>query len=245
MESRLLRRLLNLFSMKQGEDANVVGLPGDFEGATIEQIHHTVSPIAQELLEQRGFRVQKPLCWLRSEDAPVRQVFRLLQWKGGVVAPSWGVSLDFVPHVSRHTVKWHRTEKSAGFDLIHDADDRVLEMSFHHGTKDIAARAPEVFRLALERADLFWGSARTIADLPDAFAALKQESGERFYMRTPHALAYAFSLAKNGQREAGMKELEIFIARHETFFSPSSADAIKKRLWDLFDEALSCTNGQK
>ncbi len=241
MKPRFLGNLRNLFTAMQRDGAGAANFPDDFEVATIEQIHHAVTPVAQAMLEPRGFKEQKPLCWLRSEDIPIRQVFRLLQWKGGIIAPSWGLSLDFVPHVSTHAVKWHRTEKSAGFDVIHDANDRALEMSFHYGTKDIIERAPEVLRQALARADIFWNSVRTIDELPGAFAALKQENGVHFYRRTQHALACAFSLAKNGQREAGIKELEIFIAQQEPFISPASTDAIKKRLWDLFDAA--CEQG--
>ncbi|OPK06916.1 hypothetical protein BZ164_00785, partial [Pseudomonas veronii] len=41
-----------------------------------------------------------------ARSAPIRQLFRLEQCKGGALAPSWALSLDFVPHLSGNEIKW-------------------------------------------------------------------------------------------------------------------------------------------
>ena len=113
-----------------------------FEIMRIDQIHAIVSPTVESLLQPLGFEVQGPLSWLRSADAPIRQVFRLAQWKGGALAPSWGVSLDFVPHLCGNDFKWHRTAKSARPDLTFDVRDRAFDISYHYGPETIEKCAP-------------------------------------------------------------------------------------------------------
>jgi hypothetical protein len=65
------------------------------------------------VLAPRGFEPAADLKWVRGQDAPVRQLFGFAKWKGGVMAPRWGVSLDFAPHLSGAQLKWHRSNKTA------------------------------------------------------------------------------------------------------------------------------------
>ena len=121
----------------------------------IDQIHEIVAPAVESLLQPLGFEVQNPLSWLRSVDAPIRQMFCLKQWKGGVLTPAWGLSLDFVPHLSGNEIKWHRTPKSAQFDLTFDMRDRAFDISYSHGPDVIASSAPKILRAAIENAESF------------------------------------------------------------------------------------------
>lgn len=52
-----------------------------FEIVRIDQIHEIVSPTVESLLQPLGFKFQGPLSWLRSVNAPIRQLFRLEQRK--------------------------------------------------------------------------------------------------------------------------------------------------------------------
>ena len=203
-----------------------------FEIMRIDQIHAIVSPTVESLLQPLGFEVQGPLSWLRSADAPIRQVFRLAQWKGGALAPSWGVSLDFVPHLCGNDFKWHRTAKSARPDLTFDVRDRAFDISYHYGPETIAKCAPDILRAAIPKAESFWNAARSITDLPGAFERVRQHlstGGLGFYNYTQHPLAYAFVLAMNGKPDAAEEEFRRYHAR--------LSEAAQRKLRKLFVEA--------
>lgn len=188
----------------------------DFEIVSIEEIHRRVSLPIEERLIPLGFELQKPLHWVRSVDAPIRQMFVLQQYKGGVVAPLWGLSLDFVPHVSGSEVKWHRTQKSARLDAVMDPRDRSLDFHYMYGPEHIAQKAPAVIPRALEEAEAFWSSAKSIAELPSVFDAIKQHmsgGGLGFYNFVQHPLAFAFVLAKVGRHEEAESELARYLQR--------------------------------
>lgn len=93
-------------------------MPGaSVELLRIDQIHEIVEPAVSRYLSPMGFESHRQLVWVRSADAPIRQVFKLELLKGAGLDFAWGLSLDFVPHVSGSRVKWHRTPKTAMLDL--------------------------------------------------------------------------------------------------------------------------------
>eukprot|EP01133_Synstelium_polycarpum_P005138 gene5138-5957_t len=203
-----------------------------FEIVRIDQIHEIVSPTIESLLQPLGFEVQGPLSWLRSVDAPIRQLFRLEQWKGGALAPSWALSLDFVPHLSGNEIKWHRTSKSARPDLTFDVRDRAFDISCSCGPDAIATSAPNILRAAIPKAESFWDEARSIADLPGAFERVKQHlstGGLGFYNYIQHPLAYAFVLAMNGKPDTAEEEFQRYSQR--------LSEAARKKLRKLFIDA--------
>ncbi|MGY4495452.1 hypothetical protein [Pseudomonas sp. TE3610] len=183
----------------------------EFALVRIDKIHEIVSPIIEGRLHALGFEAQAPLHWLRSTDAPIRQIFCLRQWKGGALAPAWGLSLDFVPHVSGSNVKWHKTFKSAQLDLTWDARNKAWNIPYCYGPEIIETKAHEVLSAAIAEAELFWEKAQLIADLPSAFERVKQRlssGGLGFYNYVQHPLAYAFVLALNGSQQAAEEEFQ-------------------------------------
>lgn len=189
-----------------------------FELLSRAQIHDLVGPVVGAKLAPEGFDEVDTLKWVRSVDAPIRQVFLFSQWKGGAIAPIWGVSLDFVPHISGAKVKWHRTAKSAMPDLVVDARDRALDMPYHAGPEPIRERAFEVVSNAVIRAREFWDRSRRIADLPAAFDWLRSylsTGGLGFYNYVQHPIAHAFVLSATGRLADANSELERFIGRAE------------------------------
>jgi hypothetical protein len=158
-------------------------------------------------------------------------VFSFEAWKGGVVAPRWGLSLDFVPHVSGSSVKWHRTSKSAIYDLCVDARDKNFDLSPHRGAAAISDRVHAVVPGALSRAQDFWNRFGTVRDLPAAFIWLKEylsTGGLGFDNYVQHGLALAFVLAINGRRTEGELELDRWIGRRRL------NEAMERRLRELF-----------
>jgi hypothetical protein len=73
--------------------------------------------IAGNDLSARSFRTdQHPA--VRPIDDDITHLIGLQSLKGSSYCLIWGVSLSFVPHAWASGVRWHRTRKSARFDLF-------------------------------------------------------------------------------------------------------------------------------
>jgi hypothetical protein len=105
----------------------------DFNLLTISAVQSHIGPVIATYLGANRFAEVKPLHWVDSKDAPVRRVFAYAQLKGGVIAPRWGYSFDFVPHLVAGKMQWHRTEKSAIFDAFIDGQSEELNLSYMWG----------------------------------------------------------------------------------------------------------------
>jgi len=185
-----------------------------FEIVTLSKIHDIFDPLVMSQLGEREFQAVTRATWLRSADAPIRQIFSIVQWKGGKIAPVWGLSLDFVPHLSGKNIRWHRTPKSAMFDLRIDSRDRDLDISYMKGPDEIIRRAPSVASNALAKAISFWDKHASLEALPSAVKHMREHlssGGLGFYNYTQAPIAAAFIFAKNGMETEGMVELNRFL----------------------------------
>jgi hypothetical protein len=185
---------------------------------TIRQIHTIAAPVVARLLGPDGFVETRSLTWIRSADAPIRQAFALLQWKGGAIAPRWGLSLDFVPHVSAGRLKWHRTEKSADFDITIDSRDRDLDVSYVKGHEYFAKHCPSAIEDAVAKARQFYAAFASPSDLPAAISHMQSNLdgpglGFDNYVQAPVAAAFAFAV--NGRHEEADVQIRKFISRSD------------------------------
>jgi hypothetical protein len=170
-------------------------------------------PAFDAVLCPRGFeRFGNSMSWVDSRHVPIRRMFLLAAWKGAAVAPQWGFSLDYVPHLSGKTFKWHRTAKSARPDLFMDAIAREMDLSTLWGAQSLRATLPLVVERSIPQAYLLWESVASITDLPNAFDRVmrhREESRQFTYANLVQpGLAYAFTLAKLGQLDVAGKMLE-------------------------------------
>lgn len=207
-----------------------------FEIVTLNKIQEILDPIISQYLARHNFIEQEKLQWIRSDDAPIRQLFAFRQWKGGAVAPAWGLSLDFVPHLSGNTLKWHRTPKSALFDLTIDARDRDLDISYIGGEQIIVDRAEHVVSKAVLHAIQFWDRYRTIQSLPCAVDEMRSyltTCGLGFHNYSQAPIAAAFILALNGRKEEATAEINAFYNRQQM------NQKARDRLQELFDKTNS------
>lgn len=188
----------------------------------IDQIHEIVAPTVEALLGPLGFVAQGPVTWVRSDDAPIRQLFCIQQWQGGKAAPGWGLSLDFVPHLSGNEVKWHRTLKSARPDIMIPAQDRSLDFYYCYGPELIAQTAPDIIVRAIEHAQVFWASAHSVAVLPQVFEQV-QEKGLGIHYAHSRSRAHAFALAMNGLPD----EAEVEYQRYLTHVPQRARDKLR------------------
>ncbi len=205
-------------------------LQPQFEEINNARLHAIVRGEVERVLGPRGFEAAGDLKWVRDRDAPIRQVFAFTKWKGGVVGPSWGVSLDFVPHLSGQQLRWHRSNKAAKLDLCIDARDRALLMSYINGERVIRQAHRGIIGSALDQANGFWARCEGVSALPGAIEWLKTyyapKDGLGFYNYTQHPLTVAFVLAKTGRRDEALAE----VASHCCRWRPEALERLKKFL---------------
>ena len=186
--------------------------PKVFEELTKARIHAIVHGEVERLLEPRGFESVDELKWVRGRDAPIRQVFQLCKWKDGKVRPLWGVSLDFVPHISGKKAAWHRSNKSAKLDLCCDPGAEALKMPYLYGEELIQRQYKQVIDAALHDANQFWSMSSSVDDLPKVIDWLQDfyRTAKRptFYSYPQHALAVPFILKQLGNGSEALTEFE-------------------------------------
>jgi hypothetical protein len=151
-----------------------------------------------------GFEQAKDLKWVRSAKGPIREIVELYSLKGASVAPCWGLSLDFVPHVAGGRVRWHRTAKSSMLDLVWDPLDFAGLTGWTLSRFTAAAELPQVTKAFAGKvcraalADL--ARAAQVSDLPTLYREWAARPCVRFSALNYHqaTLGEAFVLAKLG-----------------------------------------------
>lgn len=202
----------------------------EFHLLSIAEIQSNIGEAVSAALGRPSFSLAKPLQWIDSSAAPVRRVFGYRQLKGGVVAPIWGYSFDFVPHLSAGKIKWHRTEKSAVLDAYIDGQSQDANLYCMWGVAGLQEGVSERINSAAKQAFEFWRSAATPAQIFEQVAALAEERGSRMQIQLPMAAAICHAFA--GRETRGRKELESYIDR-----SSPREEAIPQ-LREIFENAL-------
>lgn len=189
------------------------GGPGAIDGwpdqIPIAEFNEAVEGMLGAALRGIGFETVRPRRWVRSTRAPIRHVLEIQALKGVSYCPMWGLSLDFVPHLTaRGDVRWHRTPKSAEFDLVYrpidyarrPEDAREWSMSPLATREELAEDVARVTRLTLAEAPRLWDRASATADLPGLYAEHRERPSQGLpYASFPQqALANVFVLAKTG-----------------------------------------------
>ncbi|MDT4858236.1 hypothetical protein FQZ97_926940 [compost metagenome] len=172
----------------------------------------------------------KPLHWVDSKDAPIRRVFAYAQLKGGVIAPRWGYSFDFVPHLVAGKMQWHRIEKSAIFDAFFDGQSTELNLSYMWGEQGLLEGVPHRLSNAVRQAQDFWLLGVQATSVYDQVVALSNRSGAGMYTQLPVAAAFCHALS--GREEDARRAMAAYIDREK----PREDTVLK--LWAALDGAL-------
>jgi len=165
-------------------------------------------------LEEMGLRALAPRKWGDPGERSIRRLFELQPLKGASYTPRWGLSFDFVPHLTdRGEVRWHRTLKNTRFDLAcrpidHEPSDtrrRGWYTTLFLAPERLAADLRRLADLAIPEAARWWASVKDEDDLPAAFEARRSlpAIGIPFESYTQEYLAFAFVLASAGDSRAG------------------------------------------
>ena len=192
-------------------------------------------------LTSNGFQYIHRRKWVRSRVPEIRDLFAIQALKGANFSPLWGFSLDYVPHQAGKKVLWHRTPKSARFDLRYDLMDfghpddvdRRWVIPSLYGKQEAERFARRVMKNALPQALEFFDQVTRIDDLPKVFEDLMKKPAIRFsfsnYVQQP--LAYAFTLAKLKRYNEAEAILKRYVAEYG--LSPDIASHLQRLLAKL------------
>ena len=201
-------------------------------------------------LEERGFVPVRRRAWVRSEKPHIRDLFELQPLKHGTPVPIWGFSLDFVPHLSgRRLLRWHRTPKSARFDLRYDPMDyakTTFGWTVREGDEIPVEETRKSARHLMERvvpmAVAYWDSVQVVGDLPAAFQDKRERPAQRFGFESYvyEVMAEAFVAAALGDP----RSRELFEAWAGTYeVDPVAAERLRERLEALLEAPLDRPSG--
>jgi len=152
--------------------------------------------------------------WVDGSVPPVRRLFEMQLLKGAAMQACWGFSLDFVPHVSAGRVKWHRSDKTARFDIgYYGQSCHLVSPSFLYGpiclAEDLRKLLPQVVVLAQET----WKRDATF----DRMYEIVREKRAQYIKcwLCDDSPVYAFLAAKTGDFETSKKEIDHYIKWHD------------------------------
>jgi hypothetical protein len=183
-------------------------------------------------LQALGFVQVAPRRWVDGSIAPVRRVFEMQLLKGAAMKAVWGFSLDFVPHLSGGRVCWHRSNRTAMFDLYVELEDRIYA-SFLHGAAWLHHGLERLVPTALERAQETWRRGSTLPGVLDIVREIRERKINSFYVYFSWhlPLTFMFLSAKIGNLAAAQAELEAYAREYE--LAEDVVAKLAKLLWDL------------
>ena len=201
----------------------------------IEEFNLAVARTLGSALAENGFEAVAPRRWVRSRHDSIRDLLELQALKGTAYSPAWGFSLDFVPHVtSGGDTKWHRTPKSARFDLMYWSIDAVpppsettdWNMSPIATREELEDDLARVTRLVIAQALPFFERVRAVEDLPSLYRE-RRTLGLPFASFPQQVLASAFVLARCSD-PAARQELVEYIRAYDV--PPATAQKLEALL---------------
>ena len=172
-----------------------------------------ISPLLREHLEPLRLHEIARRRWIDGSRPPARRLFELQLLKGAALKACWGFSLDFVPHISGGTTRWHRSDKTAMLDII--VDPKALpQPSYLYGTGRLRADLVALLPVAVAAAQRDWERGSTYEGMLTIIRDIREQQtncfGFRNYTQLP--LASVFLLVKTGKLAMAERELEQHMA---------------------------------
>jgi hypothetical protein len=161
------------------------------------------------------------------ESPDITRLLKLEAWKGAVYSFSWGVSLAYIPNKLSLPLRFHRTLKSARFDLWEDsrsvaerAEHKLEPASEFDGEDAARAALSQMWMWALPLAKTWWTQA---SDLDGVLTlALEQATRQPLVLDALHdpppQLIAAMTLARLGRLAEAESQLALtrtLLDRHE------------------------------
>ena len=200
-------------------------------------------------LARKGFLIRSPRAYVRSRIPEIRDLIIIQPMKGASYAPCWGFSLDFVPHISRDALRWHRTDRSARLDLRFDPLDylhpgssefRQWTIDSARGAKNARKDIRRITTLVSKHAEGFFARVQSESDLLRSFEreATRKAVRFNFYNYSQQPIAYAFILARIGKLDSAKAELEKAYAMHD------ASVTVRQRLKEMIGQFAADPQGR-
>lgn len=163
-----------------------------------------------------GFEKVKDNLWVQDLGSGVRKIVQIRSWKGDKYTPWWGYSLDYVPHFdnSFRNIYWHRTDKSARFDIVplHFNFSQYEVFNFAL-PKEYISRLRAISVSLIKDMNDFYALGSETANLVKVLEKCESSSPRKFWGYIPLPLAYAFTLNKLGNTVKARQVLDRYINR--------------------------------
>jgi hypothetical protein len=198
--------------------------------------------IVKSQIEARRFTPVSEGRWIRAEKGPIKELFTIGTNNFRLSGGGW-ISLDYVPHIHRQTVRWHRTPKNAISDIWFEGAGNIffLVMSKEQLQSAIQELAPKLISASLKGYD----SIRNVEDVVKSVLTHKA-GGKRelhkvqsFWMGLGYwnfpqlQLTLAFSYAYLGEKRRAVTALQEFQKHYD------EPRVVAKKLAELLDRQIA------
>ena len=188
----------------------------DVELLSASERDEIIAPMLRNSLEPLGLSEIATRRWVDGSKPPARRLFELQLLKGASLKapppPCWGFSLDFVPHVSGSSIRWHRSDKTAMLDVIVDPV-ALPQPCFLFGPERFRHELSSLLPNAVAAAKQDWDRGSTYNGMLDVIREIREHNtncfGYRNYTQLP--LTFAFLTAKTGNLRLAERELDEYL----------------------------------
>ena len=183
----------------------------------------------REWLGPLGLNEIIPRRWVDGSQPPARRIFELQLLKGAGLGALWGFSLDFVPHISGGSLRWHRSDKTAMADAVIIQTD-LPQPDYIHGPDNLIQGLRSLLPLAIARAKDSWRRGATLPGMLELVREIRDGRPNHFPYDnlTQMPLAYAFLSAKTGDLQVAESELDRYVSEPVHGIDPDVAARLKK-----------------
>lgn len=209
-----------------------------------------VYAVAEEVIAatQQGMETLKPGLYAARVDEDIVHLLKLQAVKGGSYLVQWGVSLAYLPHAWTPRLQWHRTVKSARFDLWENAFEYLglKESQWRESERFLVGRLNGETYLQEQMLAMWTRLAPVLREwyastrvLPGVLRAvdkqIRRSGGSRHHVPAP-TLVRAFTLARLGELRAAREAL----AEHlrESDLDPAEPEALTAALESVVPSAV-------
>ena len=199
---------------------------------TAKEMDELIQTFFGNELEANGFNKVNTRRWVRSRIQEIRDVFEFVSI-GHSLNPRWGFSLDFCPDVKGDSLKWHRTEKSARMDVVHDPIDYVFAPSDEfdawllpktQSKQETVINAQDVAGRALPQALMWFAQVNSLQELEIVLNNKRSEKARRFGFNnyTQQPLSLVLVQARLGNVKNALAGIEDYVKKYKIQDSAAS-----------------------
>lgn len=211
-----------------------------FQAIADEYGHEEVFParvyeIAGDVLKphEMGLSRLRPKLYAASSGRDIVRVLELFATQGASYYVRWGVSLAYVPHKWNPKLRWHRTLKSARFDIwespyeyfeLENAHWREQERFLAdrlHGETYLRKQMKEMWTVLAPAVQDWFTSTTTLPGVMRAIDRQTERTGASSHHSPSPSLVRAFTLARTGEMNVARRVLD-------EYFDATVADAVDR-----------------